>query len=220
VYLTFTLQYDSVTTPTLGDITALRNKIAISLRINSSLISIKVSQVARRRRLLTASGYVLTVTVVLDSQELANEIATQVVSSSFQTSLSTGSEVPITFVENSAAVQVVGGTTQASAPAPATAPAPAPSGGGGGGITAQPGTTTAPPADSPQSSTAIIAVAIAVPVVVIAAVATGVALYLRQPTVAPTKAQPAPDPSQKPIIPVKIDRTTTPSAKMAFAFNP
>jgi hypothetical protein len=47
-----------------------------------------------------------------------------------------------------------------------------------------------------------------------------VALYLRQPTVAPTKAQPAPDPSQRPIIPVKIDRTTTPSAKMAFAFNP
>jgi hypothetical protein len=47
-----------------------------------------------------------------------------------------------------------------------------------------------------------------------------VALYLRQPTVAPTKAQPAPDPSQRPIIPVKIDRSTTPSAKMAFAFNP
>ena len=220
VYLTFTLQYDSETTPTPSDITTLRIKIATSLSINSGLISIKVSQVARRRRLLTVSGYVLTVTIVLETPELANAIASQVASSSFQSSLSAGSAVPITFVENSAAVQVVGGTTQAPATAPATAPAPAPSGGGGGGITAQPGTTTAPPADSPQSSNAIIAVAIAVPVVVIAAVTTGVALYLRQPTVAPTKAQPVPDPSQRPIIPVKIDRTTTPSTKMAFAFNP
>ena len=218
VYLSFRLQYDSVATPTAEEITALRIKIAISLSINSAFISIKTALVMRRR-LLSVSGYVLTVTIVLDTQDLANAVATQVASPSFQASLTAGSAVSIAYVQDSAAFLVVGltqapspATTSAAASAPAPAPAP-PGSGGGGAITA---TAAATSSSESQPSMAITAVAIAVPVVVVAAVVTGVALYLRQSAAA--KAQLAAD--LKPVIPVKIDRTLPASARMSFTHNP
>jgi hypothetical protein len=209
VYLTFQISYDLVTAPSADEITALRMKIAISLSISSARVSIKVSPAARRR--LLSGGFVLTVTITLDSEEDARDVAAQTATPAFQASLSTDSAVLVTYVANSAAVQVVG-----QAPAATTAsqaPAPAPS--GGGGVTQdQPATTTASAAaaDSPQSSIGIIVAAVAVPVVVIAAVATGVALYLRKPAQATQAA------NEKPVIPIRIDRT--PTAATGFVQNP
>ena len=215
------MRVDTATPLDNAQILAYRQSIASLLSISLYRVSMLVRPASRR---LLAAGYVITVTIVLDTEALATELKSQVELSSFQAGLSATSSVPTTVVQGSAAFQVVtqsaaqaaATTLQAAQPPPTAAPAGPPDAAAGPAATNAGNAAVADTSSSsPTSSTT--AIAVAIPVAVVAMVATGVTIYwtrtARTPTVKPPTAV---QPSNKPVIPVKIDHP----APSAFAFNP